>query len=113
MQVDLAQIVLTFSPTNQTELLKQIITKDAITPLWASNCKMSALFPVQLPKGGGCFGAFMGNTTPILVQLRKGMYVRGFLLGEPSPARLTVLCFLALLGCCQILESSFFIYRYY
>lgn len=75
--------------------------------------KLQDVCLVQLPKAGGCFGAFMGNTTPILVQLRKGMYVRGFLLGEPSPARLTVLCFLALLGCCQILESSFFIYRYY
>ena len=55
----------------------------------------------------------LSNTMASLVQLHKGMYVRGFLLGEPSPARLTVLCFLALLGWCQILESSFFIYRYY
>jgi len=85
VQFDLAQIVLKFLPTNRTELLKQIITKDAIAPLWASNCKVSALFWVQLSRGGGCFWAFMSNTTPILVQLCKGMYVRGFPLGEPSP----------------------------
>lgn len=102
VQVDLAQIVLKFLPTNQTELLKKIITKDAISPLWASNCKVSALFRVQLSRGGGCFWDFMSNTTPILVQLCAWLSAWWAL-----PPHLTVLRFLALLGSCQILESSF------